>query len=392
MKILLAPDSFKGSLSASAFCDIAGASIRALDPGIEVIGMPMSDGGEGLAEILWLARGGRQCRATVTDPLGRPITANYTVLADRTTAVIDFASASGLTRVEPELRNPLVASSRGTGELMLAAMEGGCDRLLVGLGGSASNDGGTGALSALGFRFLDRHGRTLENGGADLQRLHTIDLSGVSSLLGDTRIELICDVTAPLLGAEGASTVYSPQKGADAAAVQQLEAGLGHLQKVMEDQFESAMGLALTPGSGAAGGAGFGLASLLGANIHNGFDFLATELGLHERLADESPDLVITGEGCLDRQTLQGKVVQGVAESCANAGIRCVAVAGQVKAGAEALRSLGLSRTVALVSDQVSVAQAIQRVEALLGEAVRAMVLEFSMSPKTQNEIDIKKS
>jgi glycerate kinase len=377
VKVLLAPDSFKGSLTGPQFCAVAGRAIKGLYPGAEVIKLPLSDGGEGLAEVLLAVHGGQRLEALVTDPCGREIRAGFVLLSDQQTAVIDFASASGLALLEPERRDAMTASSLGTGQLIQAAVKAGCSRIVLGLGGSASNDGGVGVLSALGFRFLDARGRPLAAGGAALQGLSVIDASQVPASILDLTIELICDVSAPLLGAYGASQMYAPQKGASADNVHHLEAGLRRLAEVIEAQFPQTEGLVEQPGSGAAGGAGMGLPGLLSARINAGFDYVATVVGLAETLDIRAPDLVITGEGCIDSQTLQGKVVQGVAMASTRAGVPCLVVAGQVKPGAEVLLSQGVSRMIALAVDGVSPGEAIQQARALLDQAISELVLEF---------------
>lgn len=374
MKVLLAPDSFKGSLTGAQFCAIATRTIKQADPAAETLSLPLSDGGEGLADVLLAAKGGQRHQVLVADPLGREVLASYVLLSDRATAVIEFASASGLTRVKPGLRNALTASSFGTGQLLLAAIEAGATHLVVGLGGSASMDGGMGVLTALGFRFLDSQGRQLAAGGAALQQLHAIDVTQVPKTVWDLQFDLICDVMAPLLGPQGASQVYAPQKGASDSDVKQLELGLSRLALVIETQFPQMARLAQHPGSGAAGGAGMGLAGVLGGRINPGFDYVATMVDLAGVLESWLPDLVITGEGCVDGQTLQGKVVQGVATTCARVGVPCVVVAGMVRPEAKALLSGGVSRMISLTGDGMSENEVIQQVAPLLQDAIREVI------------------
>ncbi|BCU79196.1 glycerate kinase [Luteolibacter sp. LG18] len=319
MHVVIACDKFKGSLSALEACQ---AIQRGLGAGVEAELCPIADGGEGFVDAMVTALGGVKVEAFVHDPLGREITGSYGMIQVQgvPTAVIEMAEASGMWRITPAERNPRITSTFGTGELMRHAVEvSGATRLLVGLGGSATNDGGAGMAAALGVRFLDAEGAELVPVPANLERLAAVDGAGRIVL---PEILVACDVDHPLLGERGASAVFGPQKGASPEDVAFLDGVLARLVAVSGGQAES-----VTPGAGAAGGLGFGLLRFAGARLVSGFDLVADALGLKERLA--GTDLVITGEGSLDEQTLGGKGPAGVAKMARELGKPVVAFAGR---------------------------------------------------------------
>lgn len=311
LRVLIAPDKFKGSLTASEAAMAIRAGVLEVFPEASCVCRPVADGGEGTAEAMCQALGGEWVETLASDPLGRPVKAHYAWLPDGT-AVIDMSEASGLWRLSPEERNPLRTSTRGTGELMLKALDRGAHTLVIGLGGSASNDGGAGMAQALGYVFRDAQGHTLDATPASLASLASITAPASLPWRGGKgaglRIVGLCDVRNPLLGERGASRVYGPQKGASVEVAGQLDLLLGQFAEVVARDLQNEF--SLHPGAGAAGGLGFGLLSFCGAELKPGFESLADLLHL-ESLVHQS-DLVITGEGRIDAQTLEGKAPAGV--------------------------------------------------------------------------------
>jgi glycerate kinase len=328
VRVLVAPQEFKGTLTAGQAAAAIAAGVRTVLASAEVRELPMSDGGPGLVDALLAARGGERRTATVHDPLMRPIEASWVLLADGS-AAIEMAAASGLVLVEPERRNPLITTTFGTGELIGAALDAGCREIVIGSGGSATIDGGAGAAQALGVRLLDEDGHDLAAGGAALARLARIDMSPRHPRLADARLRVACDVTNVLCGPHGAAMVYGEQKGASADAMRRLDAALGRFAEVIRQQVGVAV--ATLPGSGSAGGLGAGLAALAGATLEPGFELVAEAVGLRDAIA--ASELVITGEGRLDAQTHYGKTVAGVAGLARERTIPIAVVAGGVDAG-----------------------------------------------------------
>jgi glycerate kinase len=349
MRILLAPDTFKGTLDAASFCRIGRDAIAAARSDIDCLICPLADGGEGTAAALVNSAGGEFRRQLVDDPLGRRVSASWGLLDGGRTAIIDLSASSGLGLVEPASLDPLVTSSRGTGELMVAALDAGCQTIILGLGGSATVDGGKGALSALGFGFLDASGKALSPGGASLQHLSSVDRRAVDPRVAQVEWLLASDVDNPLLGPSGAAQVYGPQKGAGPDEVQILEQALAQWVKVA-----GCPALALQPGAGAAGGAGFGLAAMLDARLVPGFDLVRKRVGLDQQMA--GCDWVVTGEGQLDEQSLSGKVVGQVSRLAREHGVRCLVVAGQDRL--EDHKKTLFDRVLSLVGEDVSAAEA----------------------------------
>lgn len=350
-KILIATDSFKGCLSAAEASGAIAEGIRRVFPDCPGVRIPVADGGEGFTEALLAARGGAWRTLTVSDPLGRPLEAGYGILPDGT-AVIETAAASGLPLLAPEERNPLLTSTFGTGELVRDAIERGSRNVLVGLGGSATHDAGTGLLSALGFRFLDADGNDVVPGGGNLGRIATIDRSGVIPGLDGTRFTAACDVQTRFCGPAGAAATFAPQKGADAAAVRRLEEGTAHFATLIRER--TGINLQEVPGSGAAGGLGGALAALLGACLESGIDLVLDAAGFDAQLRDA--DLVITGEGRIDAQSAQGKAVWGVLRRSQRAGVPVVAVCGRLGLPDPSVLPFRCCRAIAdeNVSDQVA--------------------------------------
>ena len=309
MNILIAPDSFKESLAAVDVCRAIQSGFSQVFPDANYTLLPMADGGEGTSEVLSYALGGDWQAVTVHDPLMRPITAHY-LLLDNATAVIEIAEACGLHLLTVEERNPLTTSSFGVGELINDALNKGATRIIIGLGGSATNDAGTGMLSALGMHFYNSKDRILPQGGGGLHKLQRIDSATFNPNLLSTIFEVACDVTNPLCGALGASAIFAPQKGATLKHVTQLDSSLHHFANVCHEHgYADNKDIA---GAGAAGGLGFALMTFCGAQLKSGFETVAQTINLSQHIANA--DLVITGEGKLDAQTAMGKVAGGVSQ------------------------------------------------------------------------------
>ncbi|WP_033424240.1 glycerate kinase [Actinomadura flavalba] len=338
--VLVAPDKFKGSLTAAEAAEAIAAGLRDADPGLPVVLLPVADGGDGTVDAA-VAAGFARRHATVTGPAGTPVRASYAVSG--TTAVVELAEASGLKRLAPGEFHPLTASSLGTGELVAAALRGGATRIVLGLGGSACTDGGTGFLTALGARFLDATGTPLPPGGGALRDLAAIEPGPVP----DAQIIVASDVDNPLLGPHGAATTFAPQKGASPQDVHALEASLTNLTRLTHPALGSgAEGSADHPGAGAAGGVGFAALAYLGAELRPGIAYLLDLLGFAAKV--DGARLVITGEGSLDPQTLRGKAPVGVARAAAAAGVPVIALAGRRALGRDEARAAGFRAVHAL--------------------------------------------
>ncbi|WP_019135794.1 glycerate kinase [Cellulomonas massiliensis] len=358
MKVVLAPDSFKESLTAARAASAMARGVRRAVPDATCVEVPMADGGEGTTEALVAALGGRIVAVPTLDPLGRAVTGAVGV-APGGVAVLEVASAVGLGLVRPDERDVLTGTSRGVADLVRAALDAGARRLLVGLGGSATNDGGAGLLVGLGARLLDAGGRHVDPSPGALGGVAAVDLTGLDRRLRDVRVELACDVTSPLLGPSGASAVFGPQKGASPQQVEELERALATLA----DALEQAAGRRVrdVPGAGAAGGLGAAFLAL-GAHRRSGVELVADAVGLRGHLRDA--DLVLTGEGSVDAQTLAGKVPVGVADAAGDADVPVVVLAGRVEAAAaEALLARGVAAVVPISSGPVPVARALREAE-----------------------------
>lgn len=343
MKIVLAPDSFKESMTAVEAAAAMARGVRRALPDAECVEVPLADGGEGTTAALVAALGGRLVDVATTDALDRPVMATIGI-ADTRTVVVEVAAAVGIGLVAPAERDVMTSTSAGVAPLVRAALDVGARRLVVGLGGSATNDAGAGLLVGLGARLLDSEGHQVSAEPRHLDRVASVDLSGLDPRLADLRVELACDVTSPLLGATGASVVFGPQKGADAAQVQALDAALGVFVQAVERAV--ARPVRDEPGAGAAGGLGAAFLAL-GATRRSGIEVVMEAARLEEHLQDA--DLVITGEGAVDSQTLTGKAPAGVAEVARRAGVPVIVVAGQVDPSAEALLDHGVAAVVPML-------------------------------------------
>lgn len=356
MKLVIAPDSFKESLSARAVAEAIAAGWARVYPDAELLLCPMADGGEGTVDALLSATDGKLQQTRVSGPLGDPVEAHWGLLPNAQ-AIIEMAEASGLHRVEPGRRDVLAASSHGTGELIRAALDAGVRRIVLGLGGSATNDGGAGLLAALGVRFLDREGQELPLGGAGLARLSQIDLTGLDTRLAQVEVMVAADVDNPLCGPRGASAVFGPQKGASPEQVVQLDEALAHYADVMAATLGE--DLRDLPGVGAAGGLGFAARAVLRAGFRPGVELVAELSGLAQ--AVQGADLVITGEGRLDGQSLHGKTPVGVARLARTAGVPVIALAGSLGEGYQRLYAEGIGAAFSLAPGPLSLEQAMQQ-------------------------------
>lgn len=353
MRYLCAPDSFKESLTAAEAARALAEGIRRGDSDAEIRCLPMADGGEGTARALADATGGTMLTAGAHDPLGRPVQAGLALLGDGRTAVVETAAASGLALLRPSERDPKATTSYGTGELIRAALDAGAETIIVGLGGSATNDAGAGLLQALGVRLLDKNGNDLAHGGAALANLTTIDISTMDPALKNVAITAACDVTNPLTGPTGASAVFGPQKGASKDDVATLDAALAHFAQVIDSQ----LGVAVNdvPGAGAAGGIGAALKGFLNAEFRPGIAIVIEQSGLDA--AAQWADVVFTGEGSIDFQTKFGKTPAGVAETAKRHGKPVIAVAGHIGTGIDELHEVGIDAVFGIAPGAASLSE-----------------------------------
>ncbi|MCY9672317.1 glycerate kinase [Bacillus pumilus] len=356
MKIVIAPDSFKESLSAYETACAIERGFHAILPDAEYIKLPMADGGEGTVQSLVDATGGYIINHVVTGPLGDPVDAFFGMLGDGETAVIEMAAASGLHLVPQEKRNPLLTTSRGTGELMLAALDQGAKHVIIGLGGSATNDGGVGMMQGLGAAFLDQAGQELSPGGGALHQLASIDLTGLDPRLQSVRLEAACDVDNPLTGERGASAVFGPQKGADEEMVQVLDKNLAHFAQIAEKQFNVSFEDA--EGAGAAGGLGASLLGFLHADLQRGIDIVLKAVQFNDVIKEA--DLVVTGEGRIDQQTIYGKTPIGVAKAAKQYHLPVIGIAGSLSKDSAVVHEHGIDALFSIVPGVTSLSEAMR--------------------------------
>jgi len=366
VKIVIAPDSFKESVSAPDAAAAIARGVKAAFPGAQTVCIPMADGGEGTVEAVLAAAGGQARQRTVNDALGHKVDAVWGLLDDGT-AIIEMAAAAGLELIPPSKRDPLRASSHGVGELILAALDAGARHIILGLGGSATNDGGAGMLTALGLRLLDKEGRSLPPGGGALGQLASIDARGLDARLADVRIDIASDVDNPLCGPQGASHIFGPQKGATPEQVNALDDMLSHFADICARQLGADR--RDEAGAGAAGGLGFAAKTFLNAQFRPGVDIVAELGGL--AAAMQGAALAFTGEGRMDAQTLRGKTPAGVARIARQAGVPVVALAGSLGEGYEALHACGISAAFSLAPGPITLQQALTDAERLLHDRAR---------------------
>lgn len=378
MKIVIAPDSFKDSLSAQGVADAIALGLAEVWPDAQLIKCPMADGGEGTVESILAACEGQLRRTTVRGPLGVSVDAAWGWLPHNHTAIIEMAEASGLQLVAPGKRDACTSSTFGTGELIRAALDAGAQRVILAIGGSATNDGGAGAMQALGVKLLDAQGQTLAPGGLALAQLAHIDLSEIDPRLSEVQFDIAADVNNPLCGPHGASAIFGPQKGASPEQVQQLDAALGHFARLCAQ----ALGKDVKdePGSGAAGGLGFAAKAFLKAQFKAGVEVVAELVGLAE--AVKGADLVITGEGRFDAQTLRGKTPFGVARIAREQDVPVIVIAGTLGEGYQDLYEHGIDAAFALASGPMTLEQACAEAPRLLRDRVSDIARVWRMATR----------
>ena len=375
MKIVIAPDSFKECLTAAQVAQAIETGLKQVLPDAVYVKVPVADGGEGTLQSLVDATGGKLIEAMVTGPMGEPVPACFGLLGDGETAVIEMARASGIELVPADQRNPLISTTAGTGELILSALDHGIKRIIVGIGGSATNDGGAGMMQTLGVRLLDRDGNDLPYGGAALAQLASIDARRMDKRLKSVEFIAACDVDNPLTGANGASAVFGPQKGASPEMVQQLDQALQHYARIIERDL--AVGVEHQPGAGAAGGMGAALLAFLRAELQPGIDIVMEAVDLASHMP--GADLVITGEGRIDSQTAQGKTPVGVARIAKQFGLPVIALAGSVGSGVEAVYKSGIDALFPIVHGAVPLSEALAKGEENLTRAARNLARTLTL-------------
>ena len=367
MKIVIAPDSYKESLSALEVATQIELGFKEIFPDAQYIKVPMADGGEGTVQAMIEATQGRRVEVDVTDPLGRQVASFYALTGDGATAMIEMAAASGLAMVPPAQRNPLLTTSYGTGELIKAALDAGARHLILGIGGSATNDGGAGMLQALGVKLLDAAGNELERGGAPLAQLERIDVSGIDARLAECVVEVACDVDNPLTGERGASAIFGPQKGATPEMVAQLDASLKHFAQIILRDL--GVDVDAVAGAGAAGGMGAAMMAFLKGQLRPGCEIIAKAVDLDT--AVQGADLVITGEGRIDQQTIFGKTPFGVATVARKHGVPVVGIAGGLGSNAQVVHEHGIDAIFSVLSRICTLPEAVAEAEFNVRTAAR---------------------
>lgn len=362
MNILIAPDSFKDCMSAREVALALRRGILKILPDANLIVLPMADGGEGTVESVIDATGGQRVEIRVKDPLMREISSFYGITGDGSTAVIEMAAASGLELLEPEERDPWITSTYGTGQLIADALDRGCRKIMLGIGGSATNDCGAGMAEALGVKFSGKFGKLSARGGGALGEVASVHMEGLDGRIAETSFEVACDVSNPLTGPQGASVVYGPQKGADKAMVKKLDQNLAHFAGVIEKQLGKEF--SRVPGSGAAGGLGAGMMAFLDAKLMKGIEMIAEVCGLEEKI--RQADLVITGEGKMDAQTRFGKTPYGVAQLAKKYGVDVIGVAGTLEEDAGLLHQDGFDALLSIQEKPGDLEAALANAESLL--------------------------
>ncbi|MEI9483941.1 glycerate kinase [Enterobacter cancerogenus] len=356
MKIVIAPDSYKESLSALEVATAIENGFRGIFPTAEYVKLPVADGGEGTVEAMVAATGGRIVPVDVTGPLGERVDGFYGLSGDEQSAFIEMAAASGLERVAPSKRNPLITTSWGTGELIRHALDAGVKHIIIGIGGSATNDGGAGMVQALGGKLLGANGQPVGQGGGELANLARIDVSELDRRLADCRIEVACDVTNPLTGEEGASAIFGPQKGATPEMIVTLDNALEHYAQVIARDLD--IDVLHLAGGGAAGGMGAALYAFCGAQLRQGIEIVTDALHLDEQVADA--DLVITGEGRIDSQTIHGKVPVGVARVAKRYNKPVIGIAGSLTADVGVVHDHGIDAVFSVIYTICSLEDALE--------------------------------
>ena len=378
MKIVIAPDSYKESLSALEVATQIELGFKEIFPSAQYIKVPMADGGEGTVQAMVEATQGRRIEVEVTAPLGERITGFYGLTGNGQTAMIEMAAASGLALVPPAQRNPNVTTSYGTGELIVAALDAGARHLILGIGGSATNDGGAGMLQALGVKLLDAAGYELARGGAPLAQLARIDASGIDARLAQCQIEVACDVDNPLTGPRGASAIFGPQKGATPEMVQSLDAGLKHFAQIILRDL--GVDVDAVAGAGAAGGMGAAMMAFLKGQLRPGCEIIAKAVGLDA--AVQGADLVITGEGRIDHQTIFGKTPHGVATVAKRHGVPVIGIAGGLGTNAHVVHDHGIDAIFSVLSSICTLDDALADAEHNVRSAARNMAAVLAIGQR----------
>lgn len=386
MNVLVIPDKFKGSLSGTEVIQAIQQGLRQHDPTIETHAITASDGGDGFLDAIRKSNDAVEVvRCETTDPLGRPIVAEYGIDPGRKSAYIEMARASGMELLDPSERNPLRTSTLGTGLLLVDAIGRDVHNVYIGLGGSATNDGGIGIAQALGFRFHDAGGASLPPSGGSLEQIDSIDSSAVNPALQHVKVYAINDVANPLLGPEGAAAVYAPQKGADPAMVVQLENGLEQLQRIVCRDLH--IDAADVPGAGAAGGTGYGLKAFLDAEFLSGIEFVLSLTGIETLLAGGSIDWIISGEGKIDDQTGYGKLVRGVAEVGQKYGVPVIALCGAIALQHKTIGDLGLTKVIAIHDPTRPLEYTMQHAKELLVEAAEQILKDLPAGSVSDRQV-----
>ncbi|KKC30555.1 glycerate kinase [Caldanaerobacter subterraneus] len=361
MKVLIAPDKFKGSLSAFTVADSIEEGILKVFPDAVVVKVPMADGGEGTVATLVNVMGGEIIKVRVKDPLLRDIESFYGILRDRNTAVIEMAAASGLYLLKEHEKNPMITTTYGTGQLIKDALDRGCRKFIIAIGGSATNDGGAGMAMALGVRFYNKDGKEVGFGGGELSKIYRIDVSNIDKRIKDCEFLVACDVSNPLVGENGASKVYGPQKGATKEMVEILDKNLEHFGRLLEKHFNKR--IIDVPGAGAAGGLGAGLIAFLNARLKSGIEIIMDIVDLEQKVRNS--DLVITGEGKVDFQTIFGKTVSGIAKLCKKYNKPCIAITGSIDEERQ-LYKIGITAVFSIIDKPMGLEEAMRDAEVLL--------------------------
>ncbi|ACT96230.1 glycerate kinase [Dyadobacter fermentans] len=373
MNILVAPDKFRGSLEAAEVCNAIENGVRKAFPNAKVTSIPLADGGEGTSKILTQQANGSEVTVTALDPLNRPLKATYGISADHHVAFIEMAAASGLGLLKTEERNPLLTSTFGTGQLIVDALDKGVKTIILGIGGSATTDGGIGMAEALGFAFKDKDGHTLLPNGQSLGKIASIDVHNADPRLALVSVVVACDVTNPLFGKDGAAFVYGPQKGADPKMVVELDHGLQNLAQVATRVF--GRDVSLVPGAGAAGGLGAGCMWFLNATLKDGISIVMEQCNVASLV--EHADLVITGEGKVDEQTLAGKVVKGLAGLCRSHHVPLAVVCGTLQITPEQAKAAGMTYAVSVLNRPMDLNAAQNEAFQLVSDATFQLVRLF---------------
>ena len=378
MRVLVAPDSFKECLSSKEVATAIAKGIRNVIPDAEVFEVPISDGGEGVLEAVMQGTEMEIVSVTVMDPLLRPIESTYGILKNTKTAVVEMAKASGLELLSEHEKNPLLTSTYGTGQLIKHALDSGCEKIVVGIGGSATNDGGAGMVRALGGKFLDIEGSELKDGGGYLGNLVHIDLSNFDRRIYDCKIQVACDVSNPLTGKNGASYVYGEQKGGSIGDVEFLDKNLSHYAHIIKK--DVGVDVLTIPGTGAAGGTGAGLLAFLNATLVNGIELILKTIGIETVLT--KVDLVITGEGKIDEQTLNGKSILGIATMAKRHNVPVIVLTGKVGGKIDAIYGVGVTAIFSIVNRPMALSEAIYEAPLLIEQCAMNVMATMQCNTK----------